>query len=243
MTGPQLSKRDPIWQSIAGALRAEIVGGLYRPGEKLPTEAALAARFGVNRHTVRHALADLGASGLTVSRRGAGVFVAQAAPADYALGRRTRFHQNISASGRTPSRQVLSIVTRHAGPAEAEALGVERVHVLEGVSLGDGLPLAVFRSAFPAERFPDLPRALERLASITAALAEQGVADYTRASTRITAKIARGPRALLLQVPEGAALLRSEGINVDAAGQPVEFGITWFAGERVALTVTPEDHA
>lgn len=235
-----MSKRDPIWQSIATALRAEIAQGQYRPGEKLPTEAALAARFGVNRHTVRHALADLAAAGLVLSRRGAGVFVAQAPPADYALGRRTRFHQNVSASGRIPSRQVLSLETRHANPTEAEALGCTRVHVIEGVSLGDGLPLAVFRSAFPAERFPNLPQALERLASITAALAEQGVTDYTRASTRITARLARGPRALLLQVPEGAALLRSEGINIDPEGRPVEYGLTWFAGDRVALTVTPE---
>ena len=29
-------------------------------------------------------------------------------------------------------------------------------------------------------------------------------------------------------------------VNVDAAGQPIEFGTTWFAGERVTLTVSPE---
>lgn len=233
--------RTPIWQTIAATLRSEIAQGLYPEGTKLPTEADLAARFGVNRHTVRQAIAALGAEGLTVSRRGAGVFVAGRPPADYPLGRRVRFHQNIAASGRSPSREVTRIETRPASPDEAAALGCDHVHVFEGISKGDGLPLAVFRSVFPAARFPDLPQALARLGSVTAALAEQGLADYTRASTRVTAKLARGPRALLLGVAEGAPILRTEALNIDAAGQPVEYGVTWFAGDRVALSITPED--
>jgi GntR family phosphonate transport system transcriptional regulator len=233
--------RLPLWQTIATTLRHEIAQGLYPEGAKLPTEADLSARFGVNRHTVRQAIAALGAEGLTVSRRGAGVFVAGRPPADYALGRRVRFHQNIAASGRSPSREVTRIETRPASADEAAALGCEQVHVFEGISKGDGLPLAVFRSIFPAARFLTLPEALARLGSVTAALAEQGVADYTRASTRVTAKLARGPRALLLGVSEGAPILRTEALNVDAEGQPVEYGVTWFAGDRVALTITPED--
>lgn len=235
-----MTRRDPVWAAIAAILRAEIGSGACPPGAKLPTEAALAARFGVNRHTVRHALAALAEEGLVVARRGAGVFVAASPRTDYALGRRVRFQENVTASGRRPSRRVLRLETRPAEAAEAAALGVDRVHLYEGLSLADGTVLAQFRSVFPAERFPDLPAALARLGSVTAALAEMGVADYTRASTRITAKIARGPRAGLLQLPEGAPLLRTEAVNVDAAGVPVEYGLTWFAGDRVALTVTPE---
>ena len=64
--------RSAIWKSIAGTLSAEIAGGHYRPGDKLPTEAALSARFAVNRHTVRHALAALAAEGTVHARRGSG---------------------------------------------------------------------------------------------------------------------------------------------------------------------------
>lgn len=227
---------------IAETLRSEIGAGLYPEGAKLPTEAGLSARFGVNRHTVRHALSDLAGAGLTVSRRGAGVFVAAAPPADYALGRRVRFQQNVSASGRTPSREVIRIETRPATKTEAGVLGTDQVHVFEGISLGDALPLSLFRSVFPAKRFPALPEALGRLKSVTAALAEMGVADYTRASTRIAAKVARGPRAGLLKVAEGAPILRTEAVNVDSDGQPVEYGISWFAGDRVALTVAPDEN-
>ncbi|WP_417807331.1 phosphonate metabolism transcriptional regulator PhnF [Thioclava sp.] len=239
-----MAPRIPIWRQISDTLRAEIAQGLYPAGAKLPTEAQLAARFGVNRHTVRHALGALAEEGLVVSRRGAGVFVAQAAPAQYPIGRRVRFQQNIIASGRAPSREISRIETRPARADEAEALALSpdaRVHVVEGISLGDNLPLAQFRSVFPAARFPELPQALRRLTSVTAALHEQGLGDYTRASTKVTAVIARGTRAGVMKLPEGAPLLRTEAINVDLEGTPVEFGISWFSGDRVALSVTPED--
>lgn len=234
--------RSPIWQSIATTLSAEIAEGHYRPGDKLPTEGELAARFGVNRHTVRHALGVLAEGGTVRSRRGAGVFVT-ARPTDYALGRRVRFHQNVAASGRTPSRRLTLLETRGADAKEAAALRLApgaMVHVVEGVSLVDGQPLAVFRSVFDAARFPELLRSMEAQQSVTAALSDCGLTDYTRAETRLTAKIAPPTLALALHLREGAPVLRSVAVNVDAGGVPVEYGTTWFAGDRVTLTVTPE---
>ncbi|MDP4033789.1 MAG: phosphonate metabolism transcriptional regulator PhnF [Pseudorhodobacter sp.] len=234
--------RSALWQDIAATISAEIAAGHYRPGDKLPTEAALAARFGVNRHTVRHALAAMATAGAVHSRRGAGVFVA-ARLTDYPLGRRVRFHQNVAASGRTPSRRITRAETLPASAKEAEALGLSpgaAVHVVEGVSLADGQPLAVFRSVFPAARFPGLLQHMAETNSATAALAACGVTDYTRVSTRITAKLAPATLALALQVAPGAPILRSVALNADAGGQAVEFGTTWFAGDRVTLTVAPD---
>ena len=231
--------RTPIWKTIADALTAELAEGLYGPGDKLPTEAQLAARFAVNRHTVRHALAALAEAGLVHARRGAGVFVAQR-PTDYPLGRRVRFAQNLRAAGRSPDRTILSLDTRPARAREAEALALPQgaqVHVMEGLSLADAQPLAVFRSVFPAVLLPDLPDALRAHPSVTMALSLCGIDDYTRASTRITAKRANGTQARLLQIAEGAPILRSVAVNVDPDGQPVEYGTTWFAGDRVTLTL------
>lgn len=234
--------RSPIWTAIAETLKTEIAAGHYSPGAKLPTEAELALRFGVNRHTVRHGLAHLTEAGLVHPRRGSGVFVAGVST-DYALGRRVRFHQNLAAAGLTATREISRLETRRADAAEAEALALQpgaEVHVVEGTSLGDGVPLAAFRSVFPAGRFPGLISALRATPSVTAALRAVGVADYTRASTRLTAKSASATLALQLRVAQGAPILRAVGINVDASGVPVEFGKTWFAGDRVTLTVTPE---
>ncbi len=76
--------------------------------------------------------------------------------------------------------------------------------------------------------------------SVTAALAACGLVDYTRAETRITAKSASAVLALNLQIAEGAPILRSVATNIDGSGRPVEFGTTWFAGDRVTLTISPD---
>lgn len=234
-----LLSRDPVWAAIAATLRGEIAGRHYRPGDRLPTEAALATRFGVNRHTVRHALAALAEAGLVHSRRGAGVFVA-ARPTDYRLGQRVRFHQNVLAAGQVPSRRITRAETRPCDTAEAKALRLrpgDPVLAVEGVSLADGLPLAAFRSLFPAAPFPGLAEAILAEGSITRALAACGLTDYTRQETRLTAQLADPVLALALQVKPGTAVLRSEAVNVDGTGRPIEQGTTWFAGERITLTV------
>lgn len=232
----------PLFTLIAETLRNEITTGQYPPGAKLPTEAALAERFGVNRHTVRHALQALADAGLVYARRGSGVFV-RARPMDYPLGRRVRFIQNISASGKTPSRRISRVETLPASAEDIAALALtegEAVHVVEGVSLADGQPVAAFRSVFPAGRFPTLPVAIAACGSITQALADCGLTDYTRAQTRLTALLADPLLALTIQVAVKSAVLQSVAINVDTAGLPVEHGTTWFAGDRVTLTVNPD---
>jgi GntR family phosphonate transport system transcriptional regulator len=234
--------KPALWSAIAATLSSEIGAGHYRPGDKLPTEADLSTRFGVNRHTVRHALATLAERGLIHARRGAGVFVAQR-PTDYPLGRRVRFHQNVLAAGQTPSRQISRTETRPGDAEEARALGIragDPVHVVEGVSLADGQPIAAFRSIFPAARFPDLLVFVRDTGSITRALAASGLPDFTRAETRLTARLADPVLALALGVRPGAPVLQTLAVNVDPQGNAVEHGVTWFAGERVTLTVADQ---
>jgi GntR family transcriptional regulator len=69
-------KRRPLkYRRIADDLRTGIQQGEYSPGETLPGENDLMARYNVARMTVRQALAELQREGLTVARRGSGVFV------------------------------------------------------------------------------------------------------------------------------------------------------------------------
>ncbi|SEO58200.1 GntR family transcriptional regulator, phosphonate transport system regulatory protein [Salinihabitans flavidus] len=233
------NSRPPLWKSISEWLTADIVAGHYGPGDKLPTEAALSARFAVNRHTVRRALSAMADEGLVLSRRGAGVFVAQT-PTEYPIGARVRFHKNLRAAGRIPDKRILTIETRAADTSEAEALSLgagASVHVYDGLSLADGQHIALFRSVFSADRFPAFPAHLRETQSVTEALIRQGVADYTRLWTRLTATRADAAQARHLRLSEGDPLLRSVAVNTDTEGVPVEYGRTWFAGDRVTLTI------
>lgn len=62
-------------QQIANALRAAILREQFRAGDKLPSQHALAAYFGVARETVKSALLILDREELILSRQGSGVFV------------------------------------------------------------------------------------------------------------------------------------------------------------------------
>ena len=231
--------KTPIWKAIADGLRDDIARLHYKAGDKLPTEAELAARYGVNRHTVRRALKDLAEAGMVHARRGAGVFVAWA-PTDYPIGRRVRFHQNLRNAGRAPAKDIVHLATRLADAEEREALTLPEgamVHAYEGLSLADGQPIALFRSVFPAARLEGLCEVIRDTRSVTGALKACGVEDYTRASTRLNAVSATAVQALHLRVQEGAPLLRTLSVNIDAEGEPVEYGHTWFCGDRVTLTV------
>ncbi len=205
----------------------------------MPTEAQLSSRFGVNRHTVRHALSGLVEQELVHTRRGAGAFVTHT-PTDYPIGKRARFHQSLRAAGRMPGRMTLSAETRRASAREAGWLGVQegdRVHVREGLSLADGTPVAVSLSIYPADLFPDLHVQLDAAVSITEMFAMNGIRDYTRASTRLTAVAANATQALHLQLHEGDPLLRTVAVETAPKGRAIQHGTTWFAGDRITLTL------
>jgi GntR family transcriptional repressor for pyruvate dehydrogenase complex len=72
----------PAYQVLADALRARILTGELRPGEKLPTEPELSAQYGVSRSTVREALRVLASQNLVMTTRGVsgGSFVAYPNP-------------------------------------------------------------------------------------------------------------------------------------------------------------------
>lgn len=237
--------RPALWTAIAEDLTREIGEGRYAPGDKLPTEAELSARFGVNRHTVRRALQHMGDQGLVHARRGAGVFVALT-PTEYPVGDRVRFHQNLAAAGRIPGRRILMSETRLASAQEAAALEIaagDKVHAFASVALADGQPIALGRGVFPADRLPGVLEALVAHQSVTQALAACGVTDYTRKTTRVSALAATPTEARHLNLPDGAPILRTISVNVDRHDRPVEFGTTAFSGDRVTLTfgaVPPE---
>ena len=97
-----------LWRQIAGTLEKEIAGGDLSPGARLPTEADLSARFGVNRHTVRRAMEELKSRGLVRIEQGRGSFVAEDV-LDYPVGPRTRFSETIRRQNREPQGRILRL--------------------------------------------------------------------------------------------------------------------------------------
>jgi GntR family transcriptional repressor for pyruvate dehydrogenase complex len=68
--------RETLADQLAARLSAQMTSGALQAGDRLPTEAALAAEHGVSRSVVREAVHRIKSRGLLVSRQGSGVFVA-----------------------------------------------------------------------------------------------------------------------------------------------------------------------
>jgi GntR family transcriptional regulator, phosphonate transport system regulatory protein len=230
-----------LWRRIAETLRREILEGGRPAGSRLPTEAELAARFGVNRHTVRRALEELSRAGLIRVEQGRGSFIAEDV-LDYLVGPRTRFSEWIRRHNREPSGRMLDLREQEADRRVATGLGLRsgaKVVLFEHLGLADGRPISLASHYFPAARLRGILEALRAEQAVTRALARVGIADYLRQSTRVTARMPTASEAALLETPRSRPLLHCENVNVDRAGTIIEFGIARYPTPRVQVVFEP----
>ena len=242
-TGLLPAPTHSFWARIAHEIAGAIGKGIYAPGQRLPSEHDLAETYGVNRHTIRRSLSSLGQMGLVRSTRGSGTYIEEFA-VDLVLGRRTRHQQNLTQAGIKGGLQLLSSARERADAGTAQALRVRTgSSVLHLIVLGDGggQPLHVSDRYFPLPRCAGLDTHLQETRSITQAFARLGIADYTRQQSRISACLPRAEMADHLFQAATRPVLQVTSVNVDASGVPIEYARTWFAGDRVTLTVDHTD--
>jgi GntR family phosphonate transport system transcriptional regulator len=231
----------PRWRQISEALRSAIANGALEAGARMPTEAALAAQFAVNRHTARRALEDLARAGLIRTEQGRGSFVAEDV-LDYEVGARTRFSEWLQRHNREGAGKALDLREAVADATVAGGLGLEPgepVVLMERLGVADGKPVCLTSHWFSPRRHPGILAALAREATITAAFAQVGVADFRRQSTRVTARMPTAQEAALLATPKARPLLVCENVNVDEGGRVVEFGLARYPTPRVQIVFEP----
>lgn len=239
-SGRKMERRNGIalWRQIADRIRLAIGSGEF--AERLPPEMALAERFGVNRHTVRGAIAALVQEGVLRAEQGRGTFIERKQRLAYPIGVRTRFSEGLQ--GQTKDRRGI-LLTHALEPADqrtSEALGLAQgamVTRLETLSEADGRPVSRATSFFEALRFPGIEKAYAESGSITAALKSFGISDYFRHSTLISARHASDADLADLRLSPGAIVLVTTYANVDPDGVPVQFSETRFAADLVELSV------
>lgn len=71
-----------LYQKVANSIVASIRSGQYPPGTRLPPERELAEEFDVSRATIREAMIALEIRGIAEAKRGSGIYVVDAPPAD-----------------------------------------------------------------------------------------------------------------------------------------------------------------
>jgi GntR family transcriptional regulator len=220
---------------------AELISvGRLGPGDRMPTEQDLADWLGVSRMTLRHALASLARRGLvtrTVGRKG-GTFVAES-KLEQDLTTLAGFSEQLRRHGMVAGARVLSATERPAGPVAAATLELPEgapLYEVRRVRLGDGRPIALEHSLFPAAAFPGMLQC-----RLDGSLYELLETKYSRRPGRARESlepVTAGVReAEALEVKEGAALMLVERTAYSDDGMPVEFARDLFRGDRTRLVM------
>ena len=223
---------SPLYRQIANLLTRSLQASEWKPGEAIPSELDLAARYKVSQGTVRKAIDDLAASNLLVRRQGKGTFVAthaeeqtqfrflrlapNSAPGAPKAGEREPLSRRFLDCGRQrPTAEVARAIGLHSGEA---ALRVRRLLYFRGqaVVLDDiWLPAVLFKG-LTSTRLSAYQGPMYGLFE-----AEFGV-RMVRAEEQIRAVAADAESAGLLGLAPSSPLLSVERVAYTYDDRPVE---------------------
>ncbi|HWI15171.1 MAG TPA: GntR family transcriptional regulator [Burkholderiales bacterium] len=219
---------SPLYQQIKGLILERLQSGEWKPGEAIPSEMELAARFRVSQGTVRKAIDELAAENLVVRRQGKGTFVATHSEQQV----RYRFLKLMPdtgdlASEGPPQRSVVEC-RRVRAPADiARALSLRAgdavIQVRRVLSFGT-VPTILEDMWLPGSTFKGLTaQQMTGYHGPTYAMfeVEFGV-RMVRAEEKIRAIAADAAQAELLQIARGSPLLSVERISYTYNDIPME---------------------
>ncbi len=226
----------PLYHQINEHLREHIENGVLQAEDALPSEHELAARYGVNRLTVRRAISDLVAEGLLVRRHGVGTFVAKPKMTQ-SHAQLLSFTQRMAQLGRTAHSRVIEQVEQPASPAIARHLEVvpgTPVFRVVRLRLADGQPVMVETAYLPQSLCPDL-LAADLAHSLYEILTRQFNVVFRTADQYLEPVLAADWEAELLQVEAGAPALLVETTVRGPDGRVVEYSKGILRGDLSRL--------
>ncbi len=219
---------SPLYQQIKGLILNSLRLGEWKPGEGIPSEMELAARFRVSQGTVRKAIDALAGDNLLVRRQGKGTFVATHA-AQYV---QFRFLKLVPDSGTPGSegpaqRDIVECRRARASADVARALALrtgDAVLQVRRVLSFTGTPTILEDIWLPAAPFKGLTA--EKLSNYHGPMYALFETEFNmrmlRADEKIRAEPAIDGRELLLKIPQGTPLLSVERISYTYKDVPME---------------------
>lgn len=229
---------QPLYVQIKTLLTQSLEAGEWRPGEAIPSEIELAARYRVSQGTVRKAIDALAAENLVVRRQGKGTFVATHTEERSSMFRFLHIYRN---DGRDeyPVSRLLDVRRGKASAEVARLLELkpgEAVLVLRRTLQWSGAPVVLDEITLPAVLFRGLTKA--RYDAYQGSMygffeTEFGV-RMLRATERLKAIAADATTAHILGVAAGSPVLAVERVAYTYGDRPVEW--------RRGLCVTRDHH-
>ncbi|MDB6142161.1 MAG: mngR [Pseudomonas sp.] len=218
--------RLPLYQRLRDQLAEQIANNRWRPGEAIPTEAALSSEYCLSTGTVRKAIDMLVADNILERQQGRGTFIRRP-QFQSSLFRFFRF-QTAAGERQVPESRILSIEPMSAPAAVAQMLGLppeSPVIRLMRLRLLDAQPVLaeeiwLSRIQFHALLDIDMDQQGPLLYPIYEEFCGQVVAY---AEETLTADAVDEVNARLLQIPVNSPVVVIERLARNYAGQPLEW--------------------
>ncbi|MDY7100804.1 MAG: GntR family transcriptional regulator [Actinomycetota bacterium] len=231
----------PLYRQLSDLLLSKL-GNEYGWGERLPSEAELAAQYDVNRLTVRQALDDLARQGKVDAVQGRGTFVAPP-PIRYrvAAGRDASFTRSMAELGHGVESRSLR-TTKDPDPEIRTELRTRRsVTRYDFLRLVDDAPWSLSSTWLTPTRFPGIEDHWAGDSSLFGVLERHYGIRMRRAGRTFSAVPAAPVDAEHLMVAVGAPLLVSRGLIVADDGEPIAVSEHRCRGDRVRFSVEFDD--
>ncbi|WP_151447578.1 GntR family transcriptional regulator [Lacisediminimonas profundi] len=216
---------SPLYQQIKALITRSLQSGEWKPGELIPSEVELAARYKVSQGTVRKAIDELSAENLVVRRQGKGTFVAT----HHEARAQFRFLRLMPDTGEPhPAENRVIEVKRLRAPAEVARLldlrAGDSVIFIKRVQSFDGVPIILDELWLPGLLFKGLTteRLVEYKGPMYGLFETEFGTRMIRATERIRAVAADEAVAGLLGVASGTPLLSVERVSYTYGDKPVE---------------------
>lgn len=228
----------PLYVQLMEELETSIRNGVYKPGDKIMTEAEMAKEYGVSLITVRKAVGSLMEKGLVVRKQGKGTFVTKPKYSRN-MKKLQSFTEMCEQMGVKPGAQVLENRLIMADKKVADRLGIEpgsNVVYISRLRLADGEPVQVEKSYFPLKYAFLLEEDLND-GSMFECLKEKAGAKVASSEKMIELCRATAEEAALMDVKKGDYLLFVKSTAYDENGEPMYAGIQLINGDRFSLYV------
>jgi GntR family transcriptional regulator len=233
-TTPLLRGLVPLHHQVYAALSNALELGEWPPGERMPTERALAETFGCSLITVRRALDELVRERRIVRTRGLGTF-ARSAPVDRELTELTSFTDEMNARGLDPRTVLVSSNLTEASPAAADALGIQAgaaVYRIERVRHAGSQPLLLEEVQLPAHVFPGLLEADFVKRSLYDILAVDYGVELTRGEETVEPALPTAHEASMLDQDKRQPVLLLQLVSYTEGDVPIEYCRSVVRGDR-----------
>lgn len=226
MPAPSTPTFHPLWQQIKVLIVRELESGAWKPGEAIPSELDLAARFGVSQGTVRRAIDALADDNLVVRRQGKGTFVATHTEEKVSMPRFLRIRRDDGVD-EYPRSRLVDVRRAKAGADVARQLDLkagDALLVLRRVLEFAGAPVVLDEITLPAALFRGLTKARVDAyrGSMYGLFETQFGVRMLKARETLKAIAADAECAAMLGVPPGTPLLAVERVTTTYGGRPVE---------------------